>query len=231
MGFSALFDGVQLAMIVPVADKVLSNQKIVVPAQLPPLLANLVDRINDASPIVVLKYIAVGVILLFLFKGIFSFLQSYIMSDIGQSVVRDIRSKLYAKLQGLSLDYFTQKRGGEMISRVTNDVKLVENAVSYGSTDLIYQGMQIVIFLSLTFFIYFKMALISFILVPFIAFPIVKVGKILRKLSHRGQEKMADINSLLYESIIGTRIVKAFNMEDYEIKSLTRPTSSIIRSR
>ena len=218
MGFSALFDGVQLAMIVPVADKVLTNQKIVIPTQLPPLLASLVERINDAPPMVVLKYIAVGVILLFFFKGIFSFLQSYIMSDIGQSVVRDIRSKLYAKLQGLSLDYFTQKRGGEMISRVTNDVKLVENAVSYGSTDLIYQGMQIVIFLSLTFFIYFKMALISFLLVPFIAFPIVKVGKILRKLSHRGQEKMADINSLLYESIIGNRIVKAFNIEDYEIK-------------
>jgi len=218
MGFSAIFDGVQLAMIVPVADKVLGNQKIVIPKQLPPFLAEFVEQINNASPLVVLKYIAIGVILLFLFKGIFGFLQSYIMSDIGQSVVRDIRSKLYAKLQGLSLDYFTRKRGGEMISRITNDVKLVENAVSYGSTDLLYQGMQIVVFLSLTFFIYFKLAMISFLLVPFVAFPIIKVGKILRKLSHRGQEKMADINSLLYETIIGTRIVKAFNMEDYEVK-------------
>lgn len=222
MGFSALFDGVQLAMIVPVADKVLSNKKIIIPAKLPLFLANFVESINNTAPAVLLNYIALGVILLFFFKGIFGFLQSYFMSDIGQLVVRDIRNSLYVKLQSLSLDYFTHKRGGELMSRITNDVKLVENAVSYGSTDLVYQTLQVIIFLCLTFLIYFKLALISFILVPFIAFPIINVGKVLRKLSKRSQEKMADINSLLYETIIGTRIVKAFNMEDYEIKKFNQ---------
>ncbi|MFZ2603120.1 MAG: ABC transporter ATP-binding protein [Candidatus Omnitrophota bacterium] len=222
MGFSAVFDGVQLAMIVPVADKVLSNKRIIIPAKLPLFLANFVENINNTPPAVLLNYIALGVILLFFFKGIFGFLQSYFMSDIGQLVVRDIRDSLYIKLQSLSLDYFTHKRGGELMSRITNDVKLVENAVSYGSTDLVYQTLQVIIFLCLTFFIYFKLALISFILVPFIAFPIINVGKVLRKLSKRSQEKMADINSLLYETIIGTRIVKAFNMEDYEIKKFNQ---------
>jgi len=229
MGFSAVFDGVQLAMIVPVADKVLSNQKIVVPDKVPGFLAFFIEMINNTPQLVILNYIAIGVILLFLLKGFFGFVQSYLMSDIGQLVVRDIRAKLYEKLQSLSLDYFTQKRGGELISRITNDVKLVENAVSYGSTDLIYQTMQVLVFLCLTFFIYFKLALISFILVPFIAFPIVKVGKMLRKLSHRSQEKMADINSLLYETIIGTRIVKAFNMEGYEIKKFAQANHDYYR--
>jgi len=229
MGFSAVFDGVQLAMIVPVADKVLSNQKIVVPDKVPGFLASFIEMINNTPQLVILNYIAIGVILLFLLKGFFGFVQSYLMSDIGQLVVRDIRAKLYEKLQSLSLDYFTQKRGGELISRITNDVKLVENAVSYGSTDLIYQTMQVLVFLCLTFFIYFKLALISFILVPFIAFPIVKVGKMLRKLSHRSQEKMADINSLLYETIIGTRIVKAFNMEGYEIKKFAQANHDYYR--
>ncbi|MFH1355176.1 MAG: ABC transporter ATP-binding protein, partial [Candidatus Omnitrophota bacterium] len=137
--------------------------------------------------------------------------------------------KLYHKLQFLSLDYFTQKRGGEMISRVTNDVKLVENAVSYGSTDLVYQGLQVVIFTSLTFLIHFKLALVSFVLLPLISLPIVKVGKALRKLSKRSQEKMADINSSLYETIIGTRIVKAFNMEPYEIKKFDRANHDYYR--
>ncbi|MDD5237896.1 MAG: ABC transporter ATP-binding protein [Candidatus Omnitrophica bacterium] len=218
MAFSAIFDGVQLAMIVPLSDKILTNKKIIIPAKLPAFLSGFVDKINNTLPQTLLNYMAIGIILMFLFKGIFGFLQSYIMSDIGQRIVRDIRSKLYSKLQTLSLDYFTHKRGGELISRITNDVKLVENAVSYGSTDLIYQTLQVVIFTLLTFFIYFKMALISFVLLPLIAFPIMRVGKALRKLSRRSQEKMADINSLLYETIIGTRIVKAFNMEDYEVK-------------
>ena len=222
MAFSAVFDGVSLAMIVPLADKVLTNKKIIIPTKLPAFLAGFVERINNTPPITLLNYMAIAVMLLFFLKGLFGFLQSYLMSDIGQRVVRDIRSKLYVKFQSLSLYYFTHKRGGELISRITNDVKLVENAVSYGSTDLVYQTLQVVIFLFLTFFIYFKLALISVILVPLISFPIIKVGRMLRKLSKRSQEKMADINSILYETIIGTRIVKAFNMEDYEIEKFNR---------
>jgi subfamily B ATP-binding cassette protein MsbA len=217
MGFSAVFDGVSLAMMVPLADKVLTNKKIIVPTKLPDFLAGFVDKINSLSPEALLNYMVITVLLLFLLKGIFGFLQSYFMSDIGQCVVRDIKSKLYAKIQSLSLGYFTHKRGGELMSRITNDVKIVENAVSYGSTDLIYQSLQVAIFAVVIFFIYFKMALISFIFLPLISFPIIKVGKALRKLSKRSQEKIADTNSLLYETIMGARIVKAFNMEEYEI--------------
>jgi subfamily B ATP-binding cassette protein MsbA len=222
MAFSAVFDGVSLAMIVPLADKVLTDKKIIIPAKLPVFLSGIIDKINNTPAGILLNYMAIGVILLFLLKGIFGFLQSYLMSDIGQRVVRDIKSKLYAKLQTLSLEYFTHRRGGELISRITNDVKLVENAVSYGSTDLIYQTLQVIVFTFLTFFIHFKLALVSFVLLPLISFPIIKVGRVLRKLSKRSQEKMADINSLLYETIIGTRIVKAFNMEDYEIKKFNQ---------
>lgn len=217
MGFSAIFDGATLTMIVPLADKVLTNKKIILPAKLPVFLANFVDKINLMPPEMLLKYMSIGIVILFLLKGVFGFFQAYLMSEIGQAVVRDIRLKLYSKLQSLSLDYFTHKRGGELISRITNDVRLVENAVSYGATDMVYQTLQVIIYTFLTFFIYFKMALVSFALLPLISFPIVKVGKALRKLSKIAQEKMADINSLLYETIIGARIVKAFNMESYEV--------------
>lgn len=222
MAFSAAFDGVSLAMLVPLTDKVLTNKKIIIPGKLPQFLSGFVDKINNTEPAVLLNYMAVSILVLFFLKGLFGFFQGYLMSDIGQKVVRDIKARLYAKIQTLSLDYFTHKRGGELISRITNDVKLVENAVSYGSTDLVYQGLQVIIFTSLTFFIYFKMALLTFLLLPLIAFPIVRVGKALRKLSKRSQEKMADTNSLLYETIIGTRIVKAFNMEGYEIEKFNR---------
>jgi subfamily B ATP-binding cassette protein MsbA len=222
MVFSAIFDGVQLAMIVPVADKVLSNKKIIIPAKLPDFLANFIDKINNTPPQLLLNYIALAVVVMFLFKGIFNFLQSYLMSDIGQLIVRDIRAKLNAKLQTLSLSYFTHKRGGELISRITNDVKIVENAVIYGSTDLVYQTLQIIIFFTISLFIYAKFVFYVIVPLGLISFMIISVGKKLRKLSRSSQEKMADINSLLYESIIGTRIVKAFNMEGYEIDKFNR---------
>ncbi|MBM3244814.1 MAG: ABC transporter ATP-binding protein [Candidatus Omnitrophica bacterium] len=217
MGFSAIFDGFQLAMIVPVADKILSNKQIIIPAKLPGFLAGFIDKINGMQPAALLNYVAVIVLLMFLFKGFFNFWQSYLMSDIGQLVVRDIRAKLYSKLQSLSLEYFTQKRGGELISRITNDVKLVENAVSYGSTDLIYQTLQVVVFFGISVFILPKFLALVILPLGLISYLMFMIGKKLRKLSKSSQEKMADINSLLYESIIGTRIVKAFNMEGYEI--------------
>jgi len=222
MGFSAIFDGVSLAMMVPLADKVLTNKKIIVPAKLPDFLADFVDKINNTSPEVLLSYMVISVLVLFFLKGVFGFFQSYFMSDIGQRVVRDIKSKLYTKIQSLSLSYFTHKRGGELMSRINNDVRLVENAVSYGSTDLIYQSLQVVIFAIVIFFIYFKLALVSIIFVPLISLPIIKVGKVLRKLSKRTQENAADTNSLLYETIMGARIVKAFNMEEHEVNKFNK---------
>lgn len=222
MGVSAVFDGVSLAMIVPLADKIMADKKIIVPAKLPDFLAGIVDKINNTAPGVLLNYMLLVVLLLFLFKGIFGFLQSYLMSDIGQRVIRDIRNQLYTKIQSLSLNYFTHKRGGELMSRITNDVKLVENAVSYGSTDLIYQSLQVAIFATVIFFIYFKLALIAVVFLPLISLPIIRVGKALRKLSKRSQEKIADTNSLLYETIMGARIVKAFNMEEHEINKFNR---------
>ncbi len=217
MIFSTIFDGISLAMIVPLSDKVLSNKKIIISTPLPHFLQAFVDNINNTAPIVLLYYMAVAVVVLFLLKGIFTFLRGYLMSDIGQRIVRDIRSKLYVKLQFLSMDFFTRKRGGELISRITNDVKLVEDAVSSGSTDLLYEGLQVVLFTFVVFFIHAKLALVTLVLFPIISLPIINVGKALRKLSRQSQEKMADINSILYETILGARIVRAFNMESHEI--------------
>jgi len=222
MGISALFDNVTLAMIIPIADRIMTNKQIVIPAKLPDFINKFIAYLNATPPDVLMKGVAIFTVLLFLLKGIFSFLQGYLMSDIGQRVVRDIRSQLYTKLQSLSLDYFTHKRGGELISRITNDVKLVENAVSYGSTDLFYQTFQVILFGIMALSLNPKLAIVVVILMPVISLPILKVGKVLRKLSKSGQEKMADINSVLYETIIGARIVKAFNMEKYEISRFDR---------
>lgn len=229
MAFSAVFDGVSLAMMVPLADKVLTNRKIIVPVKLPSFLAAFVDKINNFTPELLLNYMAIGIIALFILKGFFGFAQSYLMSDIGQCIVRDIKTKLYTKFQMLSLDYFTHKRGGEMISRITNDARIVENAVSYGSTDLVYQGLQVVIFLTLTLCIYAKFVIFIVPPLAILGYLISTVGKKLRKLSKSSQEKMADTNSILHENIIGARIVKGFSMEEYEINKFNKVNNDYYR--
>src|SRR3989338_1141375 len=226
MALSSLFDWVSLAMIVPVSDKILNNGRVVFPFKLPGAIENIVSVINSMPQAQLLKWLILFIPVLFFLKGLFNFIYSYHMSNIGQLCVRDIRGRLYEKLQGMSLEYYTRRRSGELISRITNDVKLVENALSYGTTDLVYQSFLVVLFSFTIFFIHWKLAIVSLLLIPFIAFPIVKVGKVLRKISRTSQEKMADINSLLVETINGVRIVKAFCMEPYEINKFRTQNQS-----
>lgn len=217
MAISAVFDGISLGMLVPLADKVMANKPIVLPIKAPFFLGNLIESINKLEPIALLNIMLPIMLALLVLKALFNFLQTYLMTDVGQLVIRDIRNIIYSKLQTLSLDYYSKKRSGEIISRITNDVKVVENALSYGIYDLFYQLLQVVIYISITFFIYWKLAFLTFVVIPLIVLPILRVGKKLRKLSTRLQEKTADINSLLFETISGVRIVKAFSMEKYEV--------------
>ncbi len=221
MGFSAIFDGVSLSMIVPLVDRI-TNQKIVLPVQLPGFLAKFVELINSTPPIIVLYSTASIILVLFIFKELFFFAQGYLMSDIAQRVIRDVRSRLHNKLQDLSLEFYHRKRGGELMSRITNDVMRIEYAVSSGLADLIYQSMQVVVFAFLIFSIYPRLALVSLVLFPLVTLPIVKIGRVIRRLTRRSQEKMADLYSSLYETIFGARIVKAFCAEKEAIKKFNQ---------
>ncbi|MDD5019928.1 MAG: ABC transporter ATP-binding protein, partial [Candidatus Omnitrophica bacterium] len=211
-----------LSMIVPFSDKILSNSKIVVPTKLPAFAELFIDKLNGMSQLNLLVAMAGFLVVMFFLKNLFSYFQGMLMSDVGQRVMRDMRIKLYKKYQSLDLEYFSRKRSGELISRITNDVGMVENAVSYGFTDLVYQTLQIILFSAIVLFIYWRLAIIAILMVPFISIPIVLVGKKLRKISTSTQEKVADINSLLIETISGVRIVRAFGAEGHEVDKYSR---------
>lgn len=211
-------DVFRLSAIVPVVDRIFTNRPIVITTgKFPILLENLVGWLNSLPPLKVLYLIVIVMPLAIVTRAVFEFWHSYLMSDVGQRVIRDVKDRVYAKMQSLSLDFFIQKRSGELVSRITNDVKLIENAVSYAVTDLIYQTFQVICFAVLIFYINWRLALISVVVLPLVAVPMILVGKILRRLSKRSQEKMADINSLLVETFIGVRIVRAFCAELREV--------------
>ncbi len=223
MGIVTFFDVFRLSAIVPVIDRVFTNRQITFThGKLPAFVETILNQLNTFSPLKVLYILLIVIPVALILRAFFEYLQSYIMSDVGQKVIRDVRNQVYDKLQTLSLDYFTQKRSGELISRITNDVKLIENAVSYALTDLVYQSFQVICFAFVTFFINWRMALISIVVLPLVAVPMIVVGKILRKLSKRSQEKMADINSLLVETFTGVRIVRAFCAEIRELERFKR---------
>lgn len=229
--FSSVFEGVQLTLMLPVIDRIFTNKKIVLPNKVPHFLNNIVNYLNSVDTHALFIAVPLCFLGLFAIKQVVSFYSDYFMNDVAQRVMRDVRSKLFERIQTLSLDYFSKKRTGELVARITNDVGVIENAVSYAVTDLVRQPVLVIIFLGLAFTFNVHGTLLIFVMVPFIAIPMAIIGKRLRKVSRGQQEKMADINSHLLETISGVRILKAFGTERYEIKRFNQQNQDYYKLR
>jgi subfamily B ATP-binding cassette protein MsbA len=222
MFISGFFEIFSLSMLVPMVDVIFTKKKIVLPSKVPGFVQHLVDKLNGMAPNELLPLLLITFLTMLFLKNLLVFVYQYLMSDVSQRIIRDIRFQLYSKIQNLSLDYFSVKRTGELISRITHDTNLVENAVSYGLTDLFRQTFVIIFWIGTAFTIDPRAALIIFGIFPVIGYPMSQIGRKLRKISKGIQEKMADMNSLLLETISGVRLVKAFCTEDYEVDRFRR---------
>jgi len=209
---------VQISFILPVVDRIFENKPIVIPNKVPAFIAHFVDKLNTMDVHTLFWMTPLCFMVLFTIKQVVQFFSDYMMNDIAQGVMRDVRIKLFERIQTLSLDFFSSKRTGELVSRITNDVGTIENAISYAVTDIFKQPFLILIFMGISLTINFKGTLIVFFMFPLIGWPMMLINKKLRKISKSTQEKMADINSHLMETISGVRILKAFGTEKYEIQ-------------
>ncbi len=219
---SALFDGLQIAPAIPMIDNVFTGKEISIERPLPAFLSRLIETINVLPRLELLKFIVLGFLGLFILKGVTVFVRQYLMTNVGQLLLRDVRNSLYAKYQYLSLDYYSKNKVGALVSRITYDVGVINNSIAQGLTDVFYQGFKITILLAIAIFINWGLFLISIVLFPFISIPILKISRALRKISTKTQEKMGEVTSTLYEGISGVRIVKTFSMENYEIDRFAR---------
>ncbi|MCF7907959.1 MAG: ABC transporter ATP-binding protein/permease [Candidatus Omnitrophica bacterium] len=214
---SAALNGITILSILPLVDIVFTGKQIIIPTTLPPFLSGLVDKLNAVDPAVLFKVLVISIVPYFFVKGIFFWLQGYLMNAVAYRTVREVRNKLFQKLQELSLAFYSRQRTGELMSRITNDVGCINNAISFAFRDLIHESFRFLIYVGFAFAIGGKVALITVIFLPLIVMPIARIGRRLKKISTQTQEKVADISSLLSETISGVRIVKAFSMEDYEL--------------
>jgi subfamily B ATP-binding cassette protein MsbA len=190
----AVMTGAQAYMVKPMLDEIFFNQ--------------------DAF---MLKVVPMAIICIFLIQGVFDYSYKYLLEKVGQSVIRDLRNSLYRHIQSLPLAFFHKTPTGELISRIISDVTLIQGAVSNVLVGLIKDTCQIVFLIFVIFYMNWRLALIAMILLPVIIYPIVNFGRRHRRLSRSNQQTTAQVSNILYETITGTRIVKAFCMEQYEI--------------
>jgi ATP-binding cassette, subfamily B, bacterial MsbA len=173
--------------------------------------------------------VAVAIIGLTLIKGLSEFFATYFVNYVGQSVVRDLRNLLYARIIGQSLAFFTRNPTGKLMSAVTSDIEKVQNAVSQVSADMLKESFTLVGLLAVVFYLDWRLALASLLLVPFIVFPSSTIGRYIRVSSRFSQDKMAELNHILQETFSGIRIVKAFGMEPFEITKFKAATRRLLK--
>jgi subfamily B ATP-binding cassette protein MsbA len=180
------------------------------------LVKPVLDKIFFEKNGTMLVIIPFGIILLYLFKGVFDYLQAYLMGFVGQKVITDIRNLLFMHLQRQPLAFYDKTPTGLIISRVTNDISLVQGAVSDSFTAILKDAFTIIGLVFVVFYRDWKLATIAFVILPFATYPIIAFGRRLRKIAVQNQKAMARLTNFLHETITGQRIVKAFTMEGYE---------------
>lgn len=226
MSVASIFEGVSLGMIIPLVDNILTGKQIHLPPNrpVPVWVTHLVDRVNHIPPVTLLNTLIITTLSLMFLKLIFTFLSSYFINDVSHRVMRDLRSAVYRKLMGLSLAFFHRQKTGVLMSRITNDCGVLQYCFSEGLMDLLYQPIQLVVYLVVLFSIrnYFSISwslmIILAFLVPLVIYPVVQIGRRLRKISALSQQKIGEVTNTLLEGIMGIRIVKVFGAEELEWK-------------
>ena len=189
---------------------------------MPWIIKDMIDKVLMERDMAMLNLIAGGIIVVFFFRGIFYYGQSYLVSFVGQRVVIDIREALFEKFQRMPLAYFDRHQTGEIMSYVTNDVQALQNALVDKLIEFVTEASILIGSIVLMFYLDWKLTLITLITVPLVGQAMKIFGRKLKKSGTVIQERLADINSLLQESIAAVRVVKSFVRERYEIERFRR---------
>jgi subfamily B ATP-binding cassette protein MsbA len=160
--------------------------------------------------------VAGAVVLANVFKGVGSYGSSYLMADVGQRVVMDLRNALYQHILGQSAAFFAQRTTGQLMSRINNDVGQVQQAVSETVADLARETLALIGFAALLFYYDAWLALFCVISAPLIVYPLIRLGQRVRRTTRRSQEALEQLSHISAEAFTGHRIVKAFGTEAKE---------------
>ena len=184
----------------------------------PWIIKDMIDKVLAARDMMMLNFIAVGIVVVFFFRGIFYYGQSYLVSFVGQRVIIDVRDVIFRKFQRMPLAYYDKRQTGEIMSYITNDVAALQSALVDNLIELVTESATLVGSIALMFYLDWKLTFVTLVTVPMVGQAMKVFGRKLKSSGTLIQERLADITSLLQESISAVRIVKSFVRETYEIK-------------
>jgi len=184
------------------------------------------QKIIDDGEINVLLFICLLSLSLFFFKNLFRYLASYVITFLRTGIVKDLRDQLYKKIVELPVAYFTEKRKGDIIARMTSDVQEVENSILTSIETIVREPLTVFISITIMLFMSLKLTLFVFILLPVSGFIISSISKKLKANSVKAQKETGNFLSFIEETLTGLRIIKGFNAENVIQKKFNSSTHS-----
>ena len=162
------------------------------------------------------------IVLLYVVRGLLSYGHAYLMRSIGQGIVRDMREQLFAHVQGMPLTYLHEHHTGTWMSRMINDIALIERAVTSAVNDLLRQGLTMLGLIGVAFYRDWRLATYAILILPLASLLIMQLARQLRALNRRAQEHLETLSALLAEVFSSLTIVKGFGREAYEHERFQR---------
>jgi ATP-binding cassette, subfamily B, bacterial MsbA len=174
--------------------------------------------------------VSIALLSIYFIKGISAFLSGYLMTDVGQRVVRDVRNVLFRHILGQSAAFFSLQTTGRLMSRITNDVGQVQRSVSETLGDLARESLSLIGIVCLLFYYDARLAIVCLTGAPLVVYPLVRLGQRIRRTTRRSQEALEQMSHVSAEAFTGHRIVKAFGAEGRENAKFERSSEYFYRT-
>lgn len=178
-----------------------------------------------------LTLLSLFLIFTYFLKELFYYWQRFLLAYVSQKAIRDLRNELYNHLQNLSLSFYNKNKTGEILSRVTNDVGVLQNAIVNGALGLFYEFVTLVGALIYLLILDFQLTLFVIIVLPLIAYVLKFFNQKIRKASRNVQVKLADVSQVLEETLSSIKVVKSFVREDYEFERFSAENDENFRAK
>jgi subfamily B ATP-binding cassette protein MsbA len=177
-----------------------------------------------------LNLVIAAILLIYALKGAGAYLSGYVMTGVGQQVVKDLRDRLFRHIIDQSASFFARQSTGQLLSRITNDVMMVQRAVSETTGDLIRESLTLVGCVAYMFYLDWRLALVSITAVPLVVYPLRRLGARVRSTTRRSQEELEHLTHVAAEAFAGHRIVKAFGAERREADRFNVASARLYRT-
>ncbi len=176
-----------------------------------------------------LTLLPIAVVLLYFLRGLFSFFNSYLMRSTGAKVVKDMRNKLFEHLMYLPVGHYKKESTGSILSRITNDIGSLQHLLAHSIKDLFVESATVVVLLAVALYRRWDLALLAITILPAAFYGAGRIGKRLKQVSKKAQQKVSMITELLTESFSGIKMIKVFEREDYTINRFKGRTQDFYR--